>query len=149
MRILIKGTNLELTEGIRRYIDQKIGGLEKFSAHGGSAFGGKETINESSVARVEIGITTKHHKSGPIYRAEVNLSVPDKHLLRAEAEAPDLYQAIDEVKLVLEKEINKHKKSVVSKKHRAAMIFKKIKSLSPLAWFKGEFRKGKREKEKF
>lgn len=101
------------------------------------------------MARVEIGITTKHHKSGPIYRAEVNLSVPDKHLLRAEAEAQDLYQAIDKAKLILEKEINKYKKSAVSKKHRAALIFKKIKSLSPMAWFKGEFRKGKREKEKF
>ncbi len=144
MKILIKGTNLELTEGIRRYIDQKIGGLEKISA-----MGGKDAIDNNLVARVEIGITTKHHKSGPIYRAEVNLSVPDKHILRAEAEAQDLYQAIDEAKLILEKEINKYKKSVVSKKHRAALIFKKIKSLSPLAWFKGEFRKGKREKEKF
>lgn len=139
MRILIKGTNLELTENIRQYIDQKIGGLEKFT----------EKIDSASVARVEIGITTKHHKNGPIYRAEVNLSIPGKHLLRAEAEAPDLYQAIDEVKLALEKEINKYKKSAVSKKHRAALIFKKIKSLSPLAWFKNEFRKGRREKEKF
>ncbi len=144
MRILIKGTNLELTENIRQYIDQKIGGLEKISA-----LGGKDAMDNNLVARVELGITTKHHKSGPIYRAEVNLSVPDKHLLRAEAEAPDLYQAIDEVKLILEKEINKYKKSAVSKKHRAALIFKKIKSLSPLAWLKSEFRKGKREKEKF
>lgn len=130
---------MELTEGIRRHIDEKIGGLEKL----------KENIDSSSIARVEVGITTKHHKSGPIYRAEVNLSVPGKRLLRAEAEAPDLYQAIDEVKLALEKEINKYKKSAVSKKHRAALIFKKIKSLSPFAWFKNEFRKGRREKEKF
>ncbi len=139
MQILIKGANFELTEGIRQHIDEKIGGLEKF----------KEYINSASVARVGVGMTTRHHKSGPIYRVEVNLSVPQKYLLRAEAEAPDIYQAIDEVKFKMEKEINKYKKGAVSKKHRAALILKKLKSLSPLAWFKGEFRKGKREREKF
>lgn len=144
MRITIKGTNLELTDGIRQHISEKIGALERFSA-----FGGKEAINDASIARVEVGIITRHHKNGPIYRAEVNLSVPNKYLLRAEAEAVDLYQAIDKVRTIMEKEIDRYKKGNISKKHRAALVWKKIKSISPLAWLKNEFRKGKREKEKF
>lgn len=138
MRITIRGKNLELNEGIKDYINEKIGGLEKSS----------EKIDAASIADVEVGVSNMHHKSGKIYTAIVNITVP-KNLIRAEAEAEDLYQAIDEVKAKLEAELNSYKKGFISKKHRAALIWKKVKSLSPMAWLKNEFRKGKREKEKF
>lgn len=138
MRITIRGKNLELTEEIKDYINEKIKGLERFS----------EKINAASIADVEVGVSTMHHKSGKIYTAIVNITIP-KNFIRAEAEAEDLYQAIDEVKAKLEADIDSHKKGFVSKKHRAALIWKKIKAISPLAWLKNEFRKGKREKEKF
>lgn len=138
MRITIRGKNLELTEEIKDYINEKIGGLEKFS--------GK--IDAASIADVEVGVSTMHHKGGKIYTAVVNITIP-KNFIRAEAEAEDLYQAIDEVKAKLEADINGYKKGFISKKHRAALIWKKIKAISPFAWLKGEFRKGKRDKEKF
>lgn len=138
MRITIRGKNIELTEDIKEYINQKIGGLEKIS----------DRIDSASIADVEVGISTMHHKSGKIFTAMINLTVPNA-FIRAEAEAEDLYQAIDEAKNKLEAELHSSKKGFISKKHRAALIWKKIKSISPLAWLKGEFRKGKRGKEKF
>jgi ribosomal subunit interface protein len=55
-------------------------------------------------ARIEIGKTTKHHKNGKIFYAEINLELPHR-LLRATVEAEDLYEAIDRVKEELEREI--------------------------------------------
>jgi len=99
MKIDIKGTNMELTEAIKDYVNEKIGSLEKF-------FDG---ILE---ARVDIGLTNKHHQKGNIFRAEVNLEVPRKHILRAEAEREDLYMAINEVKDELQRQIKKFKETM-------------------------------------
>lgn len=149
MRITIRGKNLELTEAIKNYINNKIGGLEKFSALGGFAGEKEEGVSHSvSIADVEVGVLTHHHKSGKIFSAAATLTFP-KNLIRAEAEAEDIYQAIDEVRDKLEMNMTSQKKGYISKKHRAALIWKKIKGLSPMAWLKNEFRKGKRGKEKF
>ena len=99
MKISIMGTNMQLTEAIKDYVNEKIGGLEKFY----------DNILE---ARVDVGITTKHHQKGNIFRAEVNLEVPQKHVLRASAEREDLYMAINEVKNELQRQIKKHKEKL-------------------------------------
>lgn len=149
MRITIRGKNMELTEAIKDYINNKIEGLEKFSALGGSTGEGEEGGNHSvSIADVEVGVLTHHHKSGQIFSAVATLTFP-KHRIRAEAQAEDIYQAIDEVRDKLEMNMTSAKKGFISRKHRAALVWKKIKGLSPLAWLKNEFRKGKRGKEKF
>ena len=93
------GTNMELTEAIKDYVNEKIGGLDKFY----------DNILE---ARVDVGITTKHHQKGNIFRAEVNLEVPQKHILRAAAEKEDLYMAINEVKNDLQRQIKKYKEKL-------------------------------------
>ncbi|MCX6745911.1 MAG: ribosome-associated translation inhibitor RaiA [Candidatus Parcubacteria bacterium] len=99
MQIDIKGTNLELTEAIKDYVNEKIGGLEKF-------------FDQILVARVEVGLTTKHHQKGNIFRAEVNLEVPQKYIIRAEAEREDLYMAINQVKDELQRQIKKYKEKM-------------------------------------
>lgn len=101
MQIDIKGTNLELTQSIKDYVEEKIGGLEKF-------------FDQILEARVEVGITTKHHQKGKIFRAEVNLEVPKKYIIRAEAERDDLYMAINEVKDELQRQIKKYKERMRS-----------------------------------
>ena len=99
MQIDIKGTNLELTEAIKDYINEKIGSLEKY-------------FDEILAARVEVGVTTKHHQKGNIFRAEVNLEVPQKYILRAETEREDLYMAINEVKDDLQVQLKKYKEKM-------------------------------------
>ncbi len=149
MRIIIRGKNLELTETIKDYINKKIGGLEKFFALGGAEGENIENNAHSvSIADVEVGVVNHHHKSGEIFIAAVTLTFP-KHHIRAEAQAEDIYQAIDEVRDKLDINIESQKNGFISRKHRAALIWKKIKGISPLAWLKNEFRKGKRGKEKF
>ncbi len=99
LKINIKGTNMELTEAIKNYVNEKIGSLEKYY----------EGILE---ARVDVGVTSKHHQKGTIYRAEVNLEVPQKGVLRAEATRDDLYLAINEVKNDLQIQIKKFKEKM-------------------------------------
>lgn len=94
MKIIIKGTNLELTEALKSYVEEKIGHLEHY-------------IDEILEARVELERST-HHQSG-FFRCEVNLDVPPKQLFRAESTGPDLYAAIDEVIPKLREQIEKFK----------------------------------------
>ena len=99
MQIDIKGTNLELTQAIKDYIQEKVGALEKF-------------FDQALIARVDVGLTTKHHQKGNIFRAEINLEVPQKNLLRAESTRDDLYVAINEAKAELERQVKKYKEKM-------------------------------------
>ena len=84
MKIIIHGTKIELTPAIKSFIEEKVGALQKFS---------KEADNLIE-ARVEIGKPSRHHKSGPVYYAEINLKIGGK-LIRAESHHADLYTAIN------------------------------------------------------
>ena len=63
---------------------------------------------EAALLDVEIGRTTKHHLSGDIFRAELNLSVGSKRF-RAESETADLYASIDEAKEQMMNELRSEK----------------------------------------
>ncbi len=96
LNVILKGTNIELTDAIVAAIQKKIGMLDKYLAHMGTP---KEI-------RVEVGKTTHHHKKGRVFRVEVNLRLP-AHLLRAEATSYKLYDAIDLAKDEVKREISK------------------------------------------
>ena len=130
MQITIKATNLELTSEIKDYLNEKIGGLEKF----------KQGLNGSVIARAEVGTTTAHHRQGKIFRAEVNLNVPkgNQKVLRAVAERENLFEAIDEVKDKLQRELKKYRGGMIARQRRGARLFKRLARLSHLSWFKGE-----------
>lgn len=137
MKIDIKSTHLELTPAITDYIEEKIGSLDKFS----QAFSKNDVQSgyghEAVEARVEIARTTTHHKHGPVFKAEVNLKVGGK-MLRAAKEDWDIRVAIDAVREELKIELQKEKGINESKFKRGARIIKRIRSVSPLAWFKKE-----------
>lgn len=110
MKIQIKGTDIELTPSIKKYIMDKIGGLDKFLD--------KFQKESQVVAEVEIARTTRHHKSGEIYYAEVNLDLKgDK--LRAENKDEDVRSAIDGLKDILKREILTLKEKKTDKKRNA------------------------------
>ena len=137
MRIILKGTNLELNQELRDYVDEKIGGLDKFL----------ENIDGTLEARVELAKTTRHHQHGDIYRAEVNLDFSGK-VLRAVEEKEDLFTAIDGIENELKREVIKFKTKKTTKTRRGARIIKKFKHLSPLSWAKNEFRKFNKKRYK-
>ncbi|MEK7217545.1 MAG: ribosome-associated translation inhibitor RaiA [Patescibacteria group bacterium] len=96
MKINITTKNITLDAPLKMFIEQKIGGLEKF-------------IQKGSVsASVEIGKPSKHHKTGPVFYAEVNLKVGGA-LLRGESTHKDLRTAIDEARDELRLQIKKFK----------------------------------------
>lgn len=105
MRFIIHTVNIELTPAIRTFVEEKVGSLSRFLK------------NDLAEARIEIGKPSKHHRSGPIFYAEVNLKI-GKKLLRAQAEHFDLYVAIDQVRDEAERQIKKFKGKLADKVRR-------------------------------
>jgi putative sigma-54 modulation protein len=107
MNISIKATNIELTAPLKEYIEEKIGGLGHFL----------KRIDAGTIkAQVEVGRESKHHQKGEVYRAEVNMELPDG-MLRAEETDWDMRVAIDSVRDKLRREIEKYLDSH-GKEHR-------------------------------
>jgi putative sigma-54 modulation protein len=100
MKIIIKSTNLELTEAIKNYINKKTSSLNRFLK--------KYEENSELNLNIEIAKTTRHHQKGDVFYAEINLKLPNK-LLRAEEYSSNLYAAIDLVKDKIKEEILKFK----------------------------------------
>jgi ribosomal subunit interface protein len=117
MKINIKATNLTLDQPLEVYIEEKIGGLTKFI----------EKFDATGVAEawVEIGKTTRHHNTGPVWRAECDIRLPN-FIARAEACHKDLRQAIDLVKDEMEKQIKSYKEGRWAKVLRGARHAKRL-----------------------
>ena len=96
MKINIKAKNAKLTLEAHEIIEEKLNSLEKYC--------GDCVV----IADVEVGVTTRHHQKGDIYRAEVNLDVPGK-LIRAEAETDNIIKSMNEVRDKLKVELKKYK----------------------------------------
>jgi len=126
MKIIIKATNTKLTPAIRQYLEDKIGGLEKFI----------KKIDPNTVeARAEVGMVTRGQSQGEIFRAEVNLNLNGR-IIRAEQTAESLYAAIDLVKDELSDEIKSYKEKNLTKFLRGARSWKKFWQVSPFARFR-------------
>ncbi|MBX4189986.1 ribosome-associated translation inhibitor RaiA [Candidatus Parcubacteria bacterium] len=95
MTIDISTKNITLDNPLRVFVEEKIGALEKM-------------ISSPAEARVEIGKPSRHHRSGPIFYAEVNLRVDGK-LLRGESSHDDLRTAIDQARDELKIQLKKLK----------------------------------------
>ena len=96
MNVIISTKNISLDNALEIFIQEKIGGLEKFL----------KDPRGLIEARIQIGLSSKHHRSGRIYYAEVNLKVGGK-LLRATCQHEDLRNAIVDVKNELQQQIRK------------------------------------------
>lgn len=128
MEIIFKTKEFVLTPSIEDYIHKKLESLEKFL----SGFN-----EELTKIEIELGRTTSRHRTGDIFRAEINLSVGSK-LFRVESEQDDLFAAIDEVRDDLEQEIKKFKTKKETIFIRGARSIKKKFGLSVLARFRNK-----------
>ena len=125
VKIIIKATNLELNQELRDYIEEKIGGLEKFAKvfqnenyYNGFFAKGKPRVE----VWVEIEKTTRHHQKGDIFRAEAQMRFPGKSL-RAESKRDDLKLAITEIKDELQRELKQYKEKAETAAKRKTRIF--------------------------
>lgn len=109
MRIIsLKGTNLEITDAIRSYVEEKVAALTKICGN----------FDPSDELRVEVGKVTQHHAKGPFFRAEMLLHLPGKDLMAVE-EAEDLYEAIDLVKDQMRRQLSEYKEKLQERSKKA------------------------------
>ena len=126
MKIIFKKRDFAITPSIESYVDKKMETLEKFF----KSFG-----EEKRVIEIELGRVTARHKTGDVFRAEINLDLGGK-MFRAESEQTDIFSAIDEMRDDLEQEIKKFKEKKGTIFLRGARSIAKKFRISPLARFK-------------
>jgi len=107
--ISTKATNIELTEAIKNYLEEKLARV------------GKMTVDYDPVAKmaVEVGKSTEHHHKGPFFFCELTLEIPGDKLLLARDEKEDLYAAIDAAEDQLRRQLVERKERMVES-HRHA-----------------------------
>ncbi len=119
MRYTFYFKGLAKTEAIESYLDKRIKILDKL------------VKDKGAYATVELSKTTAHHRTGDVFRAEVNLQANGKEFY-ASVEKDDLYAAIDEMKDDIEAEIKKFKGRSETVFRRGARKMKDIlKGLDP------------------
>lgn len=116
MQIKIKTTNIEMTDAISSYVEEKLQSLEKFAI---------PHDEENPLLYVDIGKTTNHHQSGDIFRAEVTMNVRGKQF-RAVSKKEDLYAAIDDMRAELMRELTSYKTKERSLARRGAGMIKNL-----------------------
>ena len=104
MRITVTGRNINLTEGIKEAVEEKLSKLEKYFA-----------------ADTDVFVTLSVEKD----RQKIEVTIPTKgHVIRSEQVSNDLYVSIDLVEETIEKQLKKYRTRLVSKKLNAAESFK-------------------------
>lgn len=108
MEIKIKATNLELTEYLRKLVDQKIKKIGKLLSE-----------YPDLIVEVELDKITKHHSKGDIFRAEVQVQVPGGKMLRSESKRENFRLSLTDVREQLMLQIKKYKdKSTIEKRRK-------------------------------
>lgn len=102
MRFTISGKNIDITEGLRQKVIQKLSKLDKFFV-------------DETEAQITLSVEKLRHI--------IEATIPMKGIIiRAEEEAEDMYAAIDDVVAILERQITKHRKKLLDR-HRQDAIF--------------------------
>ncbi len=119
----LKGTAISLTPAIESAVEKAVEQLDKYV----------DPTDTSAKAEVEVGRTTEHHRSGDIFRAEINFHsrLGD---FRAEAERQDLYSAIIAAKDELVESLRSKKAKRVDFVRRSGLALKSM--LKGLPWKK-------------
>lgn len=103
MRYIISGKNIDVTEGLKSAVYDKIGRLEKYFT-----------------SDTEVHVTFNVEKD----RQEIEVTIPMKgNIIRAEQVSNDMYVSIDLVEEVIERQIKKYKTKLIEQK-QAAINFK-------------------------
>ena len=104
MRITITGRNIELTEGLKQAVEERLGKLEKYFT-----------------PETDVFVTLSVEKE----RQKIEVTIPIKgHIIRSEQVSSDMYVSIDLVEEVIERQLKKYRTKLVSKKMNAAESFR-------------------------
>ena len=122
MNITFQGTNLELTDELKKFVLRKIDDASR-------AFG---DFNLDPVQiSIELERTTRRHpqarENEQLFRAEANVSVPG-HLIRVEESAMDIEQSVVKMKHTLTREIRHWRERLIEEKRKGARKAKQMRS---------------------
>ena len=100
MNYMISGKNIDVTEGLKQAIYDKLGRLEKFFA-------------EDTNAQVTLSVEKERQK--------IEVTIPMKgHIIRAEQVSDDMYVSIDMVAEIIERQVVRYKKKIIDQNQDAA-----------------------------
>lgn len=100
MKYIIVGKNIEVTEGLRAAVEDKIGKLEKYF-----------------MEDTEVHVTLSVEKD----RQKIEVTIPVKgNIIRSEQVSSDMYVSIDLVEEIIERQLKKYKNKLIDKKQASA-----------------------------
>jgi len=104
MRIKITGRNIDLTEGLKNAVEDKLSKLEKYFT-----------------PDTDVYVTLSVEKE----RQKVEVTIPTKgNIIRSEQVSNDMYVSIDLVEEVIERQLKKYRTKLIAKHQNAASAFK-------------------------
>ena len=99
MKFIISGRNIDITDGLRSAVEDKLGKLEKFFTDD-----------------TEIHVTLSVEKE----RQKIEVTIPVKgNIIRSEQVSNDMYVSIDLVEEIIERQLGKYRKKIIDKKQNA------------------------------
>lgn len=104
MKFIISGKNLDVTDGLKAAIEEKIGKLERYFT-----------------PETEVHVTLSVEKE----RQKIEITIPMKgNIVRAEQVSDDMYVSIDLVEEVIERQLRKYKNKLVDRQQSAESLSK-------------------------
>lgn len=104
MRITITGRNMELTEGLKVAVNDKLSKLDRY-------------FTPDTDAHVTLSVEKDRQK--------IEVTIPTKgHIIRSEQISSDMYVSIDLAEEAIERQLLKYRNRIISKKLNAASNFK-------------------------
>ena len=96
MKFIISGRNIDITDGLRTAVEDKLGKLERYFT-----------------ANTEIIVTLSVEKE----RQKIEVTIPVKgNIIRSEQVSNDMYVSIDLVEEIIERQLRKYKTKIINKK---------------------------------
>ena len=102
MRFIITGRNIDVTEGLKSAVEEKLGKLDRFFA-----------------VETEVNVTLSVEKE----RQKIEVTIPVKgNIIRSEQVSSDMYVSIDLVEEVIERQLKRYKNKIVDKQQNASEL---------------------------
>ena len=106
MQYIISGKNIDVTEGLKEAIYEKIGKLERYFT-----------------PETEVHVTLSVEKE----RQKIEVTIPVKgNIIRSEQVSSDMYVSIDLVEEVIERQLKKYKNKIIDKHQNEAAFAKEF-----------------------
>lgn len=115
MNINIKATNVDLTDDLREYIEEKMNSLDRY-------------FNNIIEVNVEVGMNSMHHQKGEIFFSEVNVKVPND-LLRVRKTEENLFKAVDKTKDHLREMLHRYKEKLKGRKRGPKLDIEDVREM--------------------